>query len=278
MKRLLVLAAACLCTLSCRSLIFEDRLECPSFLFFDVTNAGAFNPYDRVYSTVYRHPSGDLYGSGEASLRDIQDHVFYFEVRKTEAVKGYGVLGMDQCVEQKGSEWVAPIGSQFDSLFRFSYLATVEPESFTVPVEMVKEFSRVTVQFVGIETFESAGGRFPFDVVVKGGTCGVDALTGIPVRGPFEFRPEESSIGRFEFRLPRQADQDLRLELYGREGLHSQTGHFTTFDLFSILKEDGGINWQERNLPDVYIEIDYQETTVQVLISPWVTEDLDYEF
>lgn len=278
MKRLFVLAAACVCLLSCRSLVLEDRTDCPSYLFFDVTNAALFNPYDRVYTTVWRHPAGDLFGSDTPSLRDIQDRVFYYEVRKTEAVKGYGVLGMERCVMQKGSEWVVPIGEQFDSLFRFSYVAAVEPESFTVPVEMVKEYACVTLQFVGIETFSGAGGRFPFDVKVIGGTCGVDAFTGVPVRGPFEYSPGETSIGRFEFLLPRQADHDLSLELYGREGIFEQTGHIGSFDLYTLLEDLGGMNWLDRNLPDVYIEIDYQETIVNVEISPWITEDLDYEF
>ena len=278
MKRLLVLTAACVCILSCRGLVLEDRTECPSYVFFDVTNAKAFTPYSRVYTTIYRHPAGDLMESATPSLSEIQDQVFVFEVRKTEAVKGYGVLGMDKCFMQKGTEWVVPIGNQFDSLFRFSYIAAVEPESFTVPVEMVKEYAKVTVQFVGVDTFSGAGGRFPFDVTVIGGTCGVDAMTGVPVRGPFEYRPRETSIGRFEFLLPRQADHDLSLELYGREGLYERTGHVGTFDLYYLLEDIGKMNWQDRNLPDVYIEIDYQETVVNVVISPWVTEDLDYEF
>ena len=278
MKRFLAFSAACVCILSCRSLVFEDRTECPSYLFFDVTNAALFNPYDRVYTTVYRHPAGDLFGSEAPSLRDIQDRVFYYEVRKTEAVKGYGVLGAERCIMQKGSEWVVPIGQQFDSLFRFSYVAAVEPESFTVPVEMVKEFARVTVQFVGVETFSGAGGHFPFDVTVTGGTCGVDALTGVPVRGPFQYRPEETTIGRFEFLLPRQADHDLFLELYGREGVYERIGHVSTFDLYTLLEKDGGMNWQDRNLPDAYVEINYQEAVISVVISPWVVEDLDYEF
>ena len=161
MKRLLSLAAALTCLLSCRALVLEDRADCPSYVFFDIANADAFQPYDRVYATVYRHPAGDLLGSATPSVKDIRERVFFFEVRKTEAVKGYGVLGMDKCVMQKGSEWVVPIGGQFDSLFRFSYLAAVEPEFFTVPVELVKEHAHVTVQFVGVETFGGAAGRFP---------------------------------------------------------------------------------------------------------------------
>jgi hypothetical protein len=278
MKRLLLLLAAAVCLLSCRRLVLEDRADCPSFLFFDVTNAGLFNPYDRVYATASRHPAGELIAGATATLSDITGRVFFFEVRHAEAVRGYGVLGAERCIMQNGSEWIVPVGNQYDTLFRFSYVAAVEPDSFTVPVELVKEYAKVTVQFVGVETFSAAGGRFPFDVTVVSGTCGVDALTGVPVRGPFEYRPVETSIGRFEFLLPRQADRNLCLELYGREGLSDRTGHLNTFDLFSILEEDGAMDWQARNLSDVYIEIDYQEALVNVSVSPWVTEDLDYEF
>ena len=231
MKRLLALAAAAVCLLSCRQLVFEDRTDCPRFVFFDIRNADSFNPYDRVYATVWRHPAGEFTGSATPSVQDIRQRVFYFEVRQTEAVKGYGVLGNDRCVMQKGTEWVAPTGEQFDPLFRFSYVSAVEQDVCTIPVELVKEYARITVQFVGVDSFSGAGGRFPFDVRVTGGTCGVDALTGVPVRGPFSFDPEESTIGRFEFLLPRQADHDLALELDGREGISRQGGHVGTFDL-----------------------------------------------
>lgn len=270
--------AAATCLLSCRRLVLEDRGECPSFVFFSITNSEAFSPFDRVYTTINRHPGVGLIGSATPSVRETQDKIFYFEVRRTEAVKGYGVLGADKCIMQNGSEWVAPIGNQYDPLFRFSYLAAVEPESFTIPVEMVKEFSHVTVQFVGVETFVSTGGRFPFDVLIAGGTAGVDAYSGVPVRGPFEYRPEETSIGHFEFCLPRQADHDLRLEIYGREGVYERTGHVGTFDLYGLLEELGGMSWDDKNLPDAYIEIDYQETEVTVSISPWAVEDLGFEF
>ena len=143
-------------------------------------------------------------------------------------------------------------------------------------MEFTKEHSRVTVSFLGAETFEYSEGHFPFDITVRGGTSGIDALTGVPVRGPFEVRPEETTVGRFEFILPRQADHDLVLEMYAREGLYEYEGFQTTYNLWEILRDKGGITWTEKNLPDISIEIDFEETTVNVGVYPWGEQELEY--
>ena len=88
MKRFLALFLLLLEVSSCRGLVLEDRLECPSFLFFEVSNPERFEPYDKVYTTVCGHPAGNLISSESPSLGSIQDKAFYVEVRRTEAVKG----------------------------------------------------------------------------------------------------------------------------------------------------------------------------------------------
>ena len=264
-------------TLSCRSVVLEDRLECPSFLFFEVANPEHFQPYDRVYTTVCSHPSGGLICSESPSLGSIQGRLFYVEVRKTEAVRGYGILGGGKNVEYHGDQWLIPIGGQSDSLYRFSYVAPVQPDSFTVPVEFIKEHTKVSLQFVGMETYLGRDGRFPFDVVVRSNTCGIDALSGLPVRGAFEYRPPESTLGHFDFILPRQGDNCLTLELYGREHIYQREGFITSYDLHQILLTRGGITWREKSLPDIQLELDFKETTVQVQVDPWEKEELKFE-
>ena len=38
------------------------------------------------------------------------------------------------------------------------------------------------------------------------------------------------------------------------------------------------MTWTEKNLPDVDIVIDYQEHTVNVSVSPWSQETINYEY
>jgi len=277
MKRLIVIIIAALGLVSCHSIVFENRTDCPRFVFFKVTNPQFFHQYDSMYVTVYRHPDGSQVSAGKPLLRDVQNNDYFVEVRRTNAVKGYGLIGWKDLVRTE-SEWHIPLGMQADTLYRFSYQAALEEDSILIPVEFTKEHSKVTVQFVGIETFEDAEGRFPFDLLVRSGTNGIDALTGVPTRGEFEYRPKESETGRFYFVLPRQADAGLTLELYGRPFLHNAEGHIKTFDLYRILKEYGGMDWNQRNLPDLFIEIDYQQTSVTVSIDAWDESALHYDF
>ncbi|MBR4740090.1 MAG: hypothetical protein IK074_02890 [Bacteroidales bacterium] len=275
MKRFLLVLA--LSVASCRGVVLEDRLECPSFLFFEVSNPEHFQLYEKVYTTVCSHPSGGLISSESPSLGSIVGKAFYVEVRSTEAVKGYGILGGGKNIEYRGDQWLIPIGCQSDSIYRFSYVANVEPDSFTVPVEFIKEHAKVSLQFVGMESYLDRDGRFPFDIVVRSNTCGIDAQSGLPVRGSFEYRPQETTLGHFEFTLPRQGDNCLILELYGREHIYEQEGFIGSFNLYEILLKQGGITWREKSLPDVSMELDYQETRVQVQVDNWEKEELGFE-
>ena len=278
MKRIILIALAIVSLASCRKMVLEDRTACPSFLFFDITNHESFNGYDKVYSTVYSYPKGLIMDDGVATVDEIQNEEFYYTVKSTPSVKGYGLIG-NETLNQEGSNWTCPVGTDYAKLFRFQYLENVQEESFFVPVEFVKDYSHVKVQFKGFETFHAPDGRFPFDVVIYGNTNGIDALTGTPLRGTYQYAPAEDGFtGLFEFNLPRLADDYLRMELYGREGISEDVGHLATFDLYEEIRSLGGVNWREKNLPDIEITIDYVQWKVTVTIDPWDNNDLGYEY
>lgn len=266
-----------LTTVSCHSLVFEDRTDCPSFLFFDIQNASMFKDYEEINANVYANPKQNLIGSELVSVAAVQNKDFYFTVRSTPAVIGYGLIG-SRNLASKDSEWTAPFGQNYAPLFRFGFLADVEEESFIVPVEFTKEYTKLSIQFIGYETFVQAEGEFPFDITIRGNTCGIDALTGLPIAGPFEYNPSEQGGGYFEVMLPRQANSNLKLELYGKEGLIDQSGHNRTMNLYSILTKEAGITWKEKNLPDISIRIDYQQWRVEVGVTPWGDQEIVYEF
>ena len=277
MKRVILSLLTLLSFVSCRRWVLEDRLQCPSFLFFDVVNEKSFKGLDDVYVNVYSSPGGLFVDEAEVTLQSIAGKEFYFTVRSMPVVMGVGALGYGTLVRDS-NVFTAPPGQDYAPFFRFAYEADVQEESFAVPVEFVKDFTHVTVQFVGFETFLAADGLFPFDVVVRGNTNGMDALTGHPQEGPYEYRPEEGQLGCFDFNLPRLANKQLCLEIYGREGISDQPGYVRSFDLYELLTVDGGITWTEKNLPDVRIEIDFVQWEVTVGVSPWDENSLYYEF
>lgn len=276
MKKIAAILITLLLFSSCRQMVVEERMDCPRFLFFDIRNADSFNTYDPTFLTVSSHPESSLSDDAESTVHAVQDQDFFFTVQGTEAVKGYGLIGYEK-LNRRASEWTAPLGQDYAPLFRFSYLEPTQEESFVVPAEFVKEYCHLTIQFTGTDTYASTDGVFPFDIVVKSQTCGIDAMSGIPVRGPFEVHPKEQTQGFFEMTLPRLADQQLNLELYGREGVSSHPGHNNTLNLYAILADEG-ITWKEKNLPDIDIRINYQELTIGVKVYPWAESLLTYEY
>ena len=277
--KVVAIALAALLLSSCRSLVLENRVDCPRFLFFKVVNDESFEERERVYATVFNYPEGYFIDKDTTNLKDINDLNFYFTLRGEYAVQGYGLLGFyKQVVDDDEVSWRIPFGRDSDPLFRFSYQQPTEEESFVVPVEFVKDYCKVNVQFVGIETYESTQGQFPFQLVITSNTCGINALTGIPLKGPFQYVPEEETIGHFSFNLPRQGDYTLRMEIYGKPGVYDWTGLIETFDFYKMLREQGGITWNEKNLPDLNIIIDYQELSVRVEVIAWDQLELGFDY
>lgn len=255
----------------CRSAVLERREHCPSLLYFQVFNAGAFMNPDRVHVSAFRYPDEDRLCSDTTTISALEGRDFCLRISRAETVQGSGVLGYRRCRLESGSRWTVAPGAPYDSLFRFSFLSRVEPERFIVDVEFVKEYSRVTLQF-------ASGESFPFDVVVRSNTCGIDAVTGKPLEGPYWCRAQERQPGVFDFLLPRQADDALTLELYGRPGQYPGGALAHSIGLGSVLREQGGISWKEKNLPDVLVGIDQLEYDIQVQVVPWENENLEYAY
>lgn len=263
---------------SCRNAVLEKRGPCPSLLYFDIFNAGAFGNPDRVCIHAYRYPDRSSLACDTTTIRALTDKDFFLNIRQADAVRGSGVLGFRNSRAPDGIHWTVPPGSQFDSLFRFSYLSIVEPELFTVPVEFVKEFCCISIQFVNAQFWNKEKNVFPYDVAIRSGTCGVDVLTGKPVEGAFNCWAQEPERGLFRCILPRQGDEDLLMELYSREDASEIREPAHSFNLGGILAELGGITWREKNLPDILVGIDFKDSDFQVQVMPWEYKDINYEY
>ncbi|MBR4775644.1 MAG: hypothetical protein IK008_06065 [Bacteroidales bacterium] len=248
---------------SCRGWVLEDRTGCPRLLYFDIQNAGSFEAGTKVRVHAFPHQTGEPVREVSTTVRDIQSHIFGVEVRSAQPVEGYALLGGESLV-QGADGYRLPAGKSYAPLFRFAYLTSVPEEYGVLPVELLKEYAGVRLQFVGE--------RGPLAVTVRANTCGLRPDTGEPLQGPFECRLSTDDDGFYHFNLPRLTDNRLTLEITGQNGLPE------TLDLFRILQEDGGITWKERNLPDVGLVIDSVARTVEVRVSPWEWEDLSYEY
>lgn len=279
MKKTILAILTTLSLASCRALILEDRMPCPSFLFFDIQNATQFEDYKRVYISALDYHSGELYTADTTVLSYIQEHAFYLKVPKSDATRGFGILGFRDLSIRNSTQLLIDEGNNGEPLYRFDYTVSSRDESATVPVELVKDHAKVRVIFRNYDSFTGAAGRFPFFILVKGNTCGIDGLSGRPIPGPFRYRPEEDAAGEFQFIVPRQADHSLVMELWAKEGQYQEKGLIRTFPLWDMFRQAVALSWEAKNLPDIELKIDYRESTCKVIIQDWSEKNsFDLEF
>ena len=271
MKRLItLLGAGSLLLLSCHNLVLENRVICPSLLLFDIENAESFDGVNHVHIAAYSEPEVQFLEADTTVVTDIQDQSFYLKVKKSDSVMGYGVMGYEGARKEGDFCWVVDRGKEYVPLFRFAYeKVPAREESVLIPVEFVKDFTRVTLRFVNFDVFENAHGRLPFRLCISGHTVGIDASTGIPVQGDFRYEPREEAQGVFHFTVPRQADRSLTLELYGIPELGQEEGLVESFNLWTLFRQQEDFSWEAKNLPDVYLEFDYTQVQFRITVANW---------
>ena len=274
MKRLITLLGTGWLLLSCHNLVLENRETCPSLLLFDIENAEAFDGVNHVHIAAYSEPDVLFLEADTTMVTDIQDQSFYMKVKKSDSVMGYGVMGYEGARQEGDFCWVVDRGEDFVPLFRFAYeKVPAREESVLIPVEFVKDFTRVTLRFVNFDVFENAYGRLPFHLCVSGNTVGIDASTGIPVQGDFRYELQEEAQGVFHFTVPRQADRTLTLELYGIPELGQEEGLVESFNLWTLFRQQEDFSWEAKNLPDVYLEFDYTQVQFHITVAAWEKGD-----
>lgn len=273
MKRFypLILLAGLL--VSCRSLVLEERRNCPSFLFFDIANHGRLDSYHRVRIADFTYPESDFLVADTTVVGCIQDRSFYMKVPKSDAVQGFGIAGFDGARIRHGSEVVVDEGKDFVPLFHFQFRTPARDEQVLIPVELSKDYCAITLQFARTDSFSGPEGVFPFYLLLKGNTVGLDGLSGNPVRGDFQYMPPEEQEGIFHVRVPRQADRSLRLEIWAREGQYVEEGLVGSYNLWNFIQESSeGFSWEAKDLPDLYILIDFTENKLAVTVRPWIPD------
>ena len=264
---------------SCQNLVLENRIDCPSMLLFDIENADTFEGVNRVHIEAYSQKDEAFLSADTTFVHDIQNQSFYLKVKKLDTVTGYGVMGFEGARKEGTFKWIVEEGANYVPLFRFAY--DKDPsleESVLLPVEFVKDFCRVTFRFTHYDHLGTAEDRFPFRLSVKGHTVGIDASSGIPVKGKFRYEPVEETGGTFRFIVPRQADQILTLELYGIPELGQEEGLAETFNLWSLFQEQSNFSWNAKNLADVNLEFNYKECKFVITVAEWEEGDnLEFE-
>ncbi len=259
-KALLTLLPAVLMTLSSCS-VKEVREDCPCLLNVDLRRAfddivnGPEELLISVYcpQTFYRktYLSWNFPDSLEIKVPRGQVTVSAVSVRSGSSLRDRSLL--------------ISYGNQADSVYAFSSTVDASGESARENVELHKQYSTVYLKFLWSE--EGIPSSSP-GLRIKGSTNGLvtDALE--PTKGAFCIEMPSADLGGvLSFRIPRQTDKSLTLEMYDPDSQE-------ILDEIPLGEhiDRTGYDWNAVDLQDIYIEIDCSQTEVTVSVSEWNSE------
>lgn len=249
-KRICWFAAAVLLagTLLQSCSIKEDRTPCPCYLQVSFVDG----------SLLTRPVTIALWETGERyrNVVNAAECDPYWEKPVVKAVYTLGaVTGMDEAALSSRTVTI-PDGKQCDSLYAFHMEVDCTGEIAKVEAAMHKQFATVRVDLL-----KSADQMKEFSFYIKGSWFGFDILDYSPVKGPFSFKPETS--GRtVDFRIPRQGDDSLQMEVTFQG---EKVGVFPIGTYIARM----GYNWNTEDLQDIFITIDIILGQVMLRVEGW---------
>lgn len=151
-----------------------------------------------------------------------------------------------------------PRGGQMDELCAWREEVDCSGEQASQILFLHKQWATVNLKLLNYPPGEAA----PV-LKIEGEVSGYDLVNALPVGGGFVFRPALSGEGEVVFRLPRQREGELLMEI-GRKVL--SLGKLIT---------GSGYDWEKTDLDDIYMLVDYLDFTVKIRIAEW--EEVAYE-
>ena len=145
-------------------------------------------------------------------------------------------------------------GEQAPRLYAYRADVPAYGETVTDRVSLHKQYAAVAVK---IENADDG-----FGVTVRGVWAGLDLETLAPVRAPFLYVPERTEDGVLFFRVLRQGDDSLVMDIKG------SGGHTIPYDLGGMIRSTG-YDWTATDLDDILLGVDYATGEVSVSVVPW---------
>ena len=244
-----VMMMACACSIK------EDRSPCPCWLKVFI------EPFPENGAVVSAF-STSLVFSDHIDAKDIDG---YYETTVPRAILGVTCVGDAPSVDRAKGLALIPKGQQSDSLYAHHAAVDCTGEEAEDHAKLNKQFATVYM------TFENGGGsaKCPYDVIVRGKVDGMTLNPFEPHEGAFEFSPEELEPMFFQYRLPRQKDASLALDLKNR----ADGSIADTLPLGELIRESG-YDWEKDSLEDIVITVDLGKIDIEVKVSEWKADKI----
>lgn len=228
----------------------EDRVPCPGYLYVTVPeDARVVGPVGMVGwndKVLFRHEH-DLERDGRSWVKTLKKGSLIF-----------GAYSGNRTMVDDGHYMTIPLGSQCDSVYAYYTPVELEEQAF-VELSMKKQFATVRV-----DLNQSEGSMRALTFTVAGNTCGFDLNGFYPVSGAYSYEFRTAVKERTaSFRVPRQADDSLELQVMTPVGLPLNT--IAVGRYIGIL----GYDWTAEELADIEINIDFQYAIVEIRVEGW---------
>ena len=246
--------------LLCGCSIKEERLGCPCRIRLVLDNAfERVGIHEDCISLAAFIP--ELYSSQTVRISDYPEY-FEMSVPKGEAVlcAAYGVI-------LKSDEYRIQDGHQSDSIYVWKRIMDTNKEAAEASVILSKQFSSVFIHFDELE--DDPGVPLDFRLEVSGNTSGLRMMDMEPIEGAFHCFAEQVGMRDYVFRIPRQAELSLRMDVY------DASGKIIAVYPIGDMMEKAGYHKDLESLEDIFLEISLAELRTELNIVDWERDCTD---
>ena len=231
--------------------IKEDRRPCPCWLDMDISGCSSLTSE----VTLSAWDTQNLF-SDKVAVADYPEAYERTVTKGKVATSAY--CGLSESTVQ-GSRIIIPEGNQSDRLLVHTNIVDCTGEFARDSVELNRQYATVYLSMEDDNAKETLK-----TLQVRGEVCGIDYVTLEPVEGTFSYMTESDSDGVWTFRLPRQTDShDLKLVTFA-DGVEKDC-----LPLDEWINKSG-YSWLDKDLKDIYINVDYAIGKVSVVIQGWI--------
>ena len=234
----------------------EDRSNCPCRLIVDMSEVKNTACNDILVSVFVNK---GIVRNEKFFAGDIPD-TFAIAVPKKEIFVGCfsacDYLSEDVYVSGCTSDILSiPEGNDCPEVWMFCDAMYISSESVEYKMKLHKNYCKLNIKL------RVEGENYPFLFGIEGTVAGYGAF-GKPKTGLFSVRKRAGKDGFVVINLPRQYDNSLKLSII--DGLDV----IREFAIGEYIAESG-YDWQNEDLRDVDMELDFSKTTISLKIDKW---------
>lgn len=271
MKKIKYILFAVLSVIFISSCVKENRINCPCYLLF------AHDGFDN--NEYFGDINLFIYEDGHKLDDSVYDIVEMIEDKCDIPVKrGYhdvcGVGGIKYMDIDRTYSLRIPYGYQCDPIYAFHDDVTAQGERALVFGTIHKQYATVYLN-VNITADNEAA------VKVIGNTSGLDIRTMEPLDGEFCCLVKKDLDGYFSFRVPRQRNSSLDIEVWdtpvgSNPSISTMIGcsKLTSLNIGSIISDRLQYDWNASSLPDIYIDVDFVRSMMTITIKEWGIDEV----